>query len=73
MVVWGLFYVIPGVVFWLAFRRPLYLINMDYVDHMRTGKHIGAGARIGGAMGKVYDSATRSLLTGAGFSGSRYL
>ncbi len=53
VVVWGLFYVIPGIVFWLAFRRPLYLINRDYVDHMRTGKHIGAGARIGGAMGKV--------------------
>ena len=55
VVVWGLFYVVPGVVFWAAFRRPRYLINRDYIDHLRTGKHIGAGARIGGVMGKVYD------------------
>ncbi len=55
VVIWGLFYIIPGVVVWAAFRRPRYLINRDYLDHVRTGKHIGAGARIGGAMGKVYD------------------
>jgi hypothetical protein len=55
VVVWGLFYIVPGVVFWAAFRRHRYLMNRDYIDHLRTGKHIGAGARIGGAMGKVYD------------------
>jgi tetratricopeptide (TPR) repeat protein len=55
VVIWGLFYIVPGVVFWAGFRRPRYLMNRDYVAHMRTGKHIGAGARIGGAMGKVYD------------------
>jgi hypothetical protein len=55
VIVWGIFYIVPGVVFWAAFRRPRYLINRDYLEHLRTGKHIGAGARIGGAMGKVYD------------------
>lgn len=55
VIVWGLFYIIPGIAVWAAFRRPRYLINRDYLDHLRTGKHIGAGARIGGAMGKVYD------------------
>jgi hypothetical protein len=55
VIVWGLFYIIPGVAVWAAFRRPRYLMNRDYLDHLRTGKHIGAGARIGGAMGKVYD------------------
>jgi uncharacterized Zn finger protein (UPF0148 family) len=55
VIIWGLFYIIPGIVVWAAFRRPRYLINMDYLNHLRTGKHLGAGARIGGAMGKVYD------------------
>jgi len=55
VIIWGLFYIVPGVLAWAAFRRPRYLINRDYLDHLRTGKHIGAGARMGGAMGKVYD------------------
>lgn len=55
VVIWGLFYIVPGIVFWAAFRRPRYLMNKDYLAHLRTGKHIGAGARMGGAMGKVYD------------------
>jgi hypothetical protein len=44
VVVLGLFYIIPGLLWWYVNRRPQYLINRDYIEHLRTGKHAGAGA-----------------------------
>ena len=55
VVVLGLFYIVPGVVWWYVNRRPGYLVNKDYMEHARTGKHSGAAARMGGLQGKVYD------------------
>jgi hypothetical protein len=55
VVVLGLFYIIPGVLWWYVNRRPGYLINKDYMEHVRTGKQSGAAARMGGLQGKVYD------------------
>src|ERR1700687_160118 len=55
VVVLGLFYIIPGVIWWYVNRRPGYLINKDYMTHIQTGKHAGAAAKMGGLQGKVYD------------------
>jgi hypothetical protein len=55
IVVLGIFYIIPGVIWWYVNRRPGYLINWDYMTHYKTGQHGGAAARIGGLQGKVYE------------------
>jgi len=55
IVVLGIFYVIPGVIWWYVNRRPGYLINRDYMMHYKTGKHGGASARMGGVQGKIYE------------------
>jgi hypothetical protein len=57
----GLFWIFPGVIWWYVNRRPAFLINRDYVREFQTGKHPGAGAKMGGAMEKVsnfFDSVT---------------
>jgi hypothetical protein len=49
------------VIWWYVNRRPAFLINRDYVREIQTGKHPGAGAKMGGAMEKVsnfFDSVT---------------
>lgn len=61
IVILGLFWIFPGVIWWYVNRRPAFLINRDYVREIQTGKHPGAGAKMGGAMEKVsdfFDSAT---------------
>jgi hypothetical protein len=61
IVILGLFYIFPGVIWWYVNRRPAFLINHDYVREIQTGKHPGAGAKMGGAMEKVsnfFDSVT---------------
>jgi hypothetical protein len=61
IVILGLFYIFPGVIWWYVNRRPAFLINRDYVREIQTGKHPGAGAKMGGAMEKVsnfFDSVT---------------
>ncbi len=55
IVVLGIFYIIPGVIWWYVNRRPGYLINRYYMTHYKTGKHGGASARMGGLQGKVYE------------------
>jgi hypothetical protein len=58
LVFFGIF---PGVIWWFVNRRPEFLINRDYVRELKTGKHPGAGARMGGAMEKVqnfFDTVT---------------
>ena len=54
IVVLGMFYVIPGVIWWYVNRRPAYLINSDYMMHVTTGKHSGAAAKMGGLQGNIY-------------------
>ncbi|HEX4019930.1 MAG TPA: zinc ribbon domain-containing protein [Acidobacteriaceae bacterium] len=61
IVILGLFWIFPGVIWWYVNRRPAFLINRDYVREIQTGKHPGAGAKMGGAMEKVsnfFDSIT---------------
>lgn len=61
IVILGLFWIFPGVIWWYVNRRPAFLINRDYVREIQTGKHPGAGAKMGGAMEKVsnfFDSVT---------------
>jgi len=61
IVILGLFWIFPGVIWWYVNRRPGFLINRDYVREIQTGKHPGAGAKMGGAMEKVsnfFDSIT---------------
>ena len=55
VVVLGIFYILPGVIWWYVNRRPGYLINGDYAIHLKTGKHTGAAAKMGGLQGKIYD------------------
>jgi hypothetical protein len=55
VVVLGIFYIIPGVIWWWVNRRLGYLINKDYMMHVKTGKHTGAAAKMGGLQGKIYD------------------
>lgn len=55
VVVLGFFYIVPGVIWWLVNRRPQYLINKDYMTHVKTGKHAGAAAKMGGIQGKIYE------------------
>jgi hypothetical protein len=55
VVVLGFFYIIPGVIWWYVNRRPLYLLNRDYMAHVQTGKHQTAAAKMGGLQGKIYD------------------
>ena len=55
VVVLGIFYIVPGVIWWYVNRRPGYLINGDYMIHLKTGKHAGAAAKMGGLQGKVYE------------------
>ena len=55
IVILGLFYIFPGVIWWYVNRRPAFLINLDYKKSIETGKHPGAGAKMGGAMEKVSD------------------
>jgi hypothetical protein len=55
VIVLGFFYVIPGVIWWYVNRRPCYLINRDYLRHVRTGSHSTAAAKMGGLQGRVYD------------------
>jgi hypothetical protein len=61
IVILAIFYIFPGVIWWYVNRRPAFLINRDYVREIQTGKHPGAGAKMGGAMEKVsnfFDSVT---------------
>ncbi len=61
VVILGIFYIFPGVIWWYVNRRPAFLINRDYVKYAETGKHPSAGAKMGGAMEKVsnfFDSVT---------------
>jgi zinc-ribbon domain len=61
VVILGIFYIFPGVIWWLVNRRPAFLVNRDYMRHVETGKHTTAGAKMGGAMEKVsnfFDSVT---------------
>ncbi len=61
VVILGFFGIFPGVIWWVVNRRPVFLINRDYVRELQTGKHPGAGAKMGGAMEKVsnfFDEAT---------------
>ncbi len=51
----GIFYIFPGVIWWFVNRRPLFLMNRDYVKYVESGKHPSAGAKMGGAMEKVSD------------------
>lgn len=55
IVVLGIFYIIPGVIWWYVNRRPGYLINKDYMAHAKTGKHSGAAAKMGGLQGRIYE------------------
>lgn len=55
VIVLGLFYIVPGVVWWYVNRRPLYLLNRDYIAHISTGRHQTAAAKMGGLQGKIYD------------------
>jgi Flp pilus assembly protein TadD len=50
----GFFYVVPGYLWWYVNRRPVYLINRDYVVEVETGKNLSAGAKMGGLMGRIY-------------------
>lgn len=51
----GIFYIVPGVFWWYVNRRPGYLINRDYMMQVKTGKHSGAAAKMGGLQGKIYE------------------
>ncbi len=55
VVVLSFFLFFPGIIWWYVNRRPVYLINHDYMAHSKTGKHSGAAARMGGLQGGVYD------------------
>ena len=54
VVILGLFYVVPGLLWWYVNRRPQYLINRDYVAFKNTGRDESAGTKMGGMMGKIY-------------------
>jgi hypothetical protein len=61
VVILGLFYLFPGVIWWYVNRRPVFLINRDYIKYAMTGKSPSSGAKMGGAMEKVsnfFDSIT---------------
>jgi zinc-ribbon domain len=60
VVILGLFYIIPGGLWWYVNRRPVYLINKDYSMHKRTGKLPTVAAKMGGLQGKVYDFFERT-------------
>jgi len=49
----GLFYIVPGFLWWYVNRRPRYLINLDYIAHRKSGRPIGAAAKMGGTLGKI--------------------
>jgi hypothetical protein len=55
VIILGFFGVIPGLIWWFVNRRPVFLMNRDYVKHLETGKHPNVGAKMGGAMEKVSD------------------
>lgn len=55
VIVLGLFYIFPGVLWWYVNRRPRYLINHDYMMHTKTGKTSRGSAKMGGIQGAVYD------------------
>jgi len=61
VVILGIFYILPGWIWWYVNRRPTFLINRDYVKYSQSGKDPSAGAKMGGAMEKVsnfFDSVT---------------
>jgi hypothetical protein len=55
IIVLGLFYIAPGVLWWYVNRRPTFLINRDYIRYAETGRHSGALVKMGGAMERVSD------------------
>lgn len=61
IVLLGLFYFIPGYIWWYVNRRPEFLQNRDYMKYQKTGKEPGAFAKMGGSAEKVsnfFDTVT---------------
>jgi hypothetical protein len=68
VIIFGLFYIIPGVLWWFVSRRRGYRINRDIHDIVEMGK---ADALVGGEVGAYY-SALPPGFKGLAYSLPRY-